>query len=174
MSPYIVSFFRNRGRDVNQSQFYAILPLIVLVSTIFFPIGMSSASKFGSRKTILTGAVILVASVFIVSVYTHPVTFFIIYAGGFGIGKGFLYPAPLKASWSHLPGRKGLVSGTIVSGLGLGAFIYGIVVNKLVNPDNLVPEEVEIEPGVTEYVFNKEVTDRVPKMLMILATCWAT
>ena len=39
------------------------------------------------------------------------------------MGKGFLYPAPLNAGWSHLPGRKGFVSGIVVSGLGMGAFI---------------------------------------------------
>ena len=98
--------------------------------------------------------------------------FFIFYAVGFGIGKGFLYPAPLKASWSHLPGRKGLVSGVIVSGLGLGAFVYGIVVNMIVNPDNLSPVKTEIKSGVFEYVFEKSVSDRVPMMLYTLGSIW--
>lgn len=53
--------------------------------------------------------------------------FFILYAVGFGIGKGFLYPAPLVAGWSHLLGRKGFVSGIIVSGLGIGALVFGII-----------------------------------------------
>jgi hypothetical protein len=53
--------------------------------------------------------------------------FFVLYAVGFGIGKGFLYPAPLVAGWSHLPGRKGFVSGIIVSGLGIGALVFGII-----------------------------------------------
>lgn len=53
--------------------------------------------------------------------------FFIFYAVGFGVGKGFMYPAPLNAAWSHLPGRKGFVSGIVVSGLGIGAFAFAII-----------------------------------------------
>lgn len=52
------------------------------------------------------------------------------------MGKGFFYSTALHASWSHLPGRKGLVTGIITSGMGFGAFIWGIVALSLVNPDN--------------------------------------
>ena len=97
---------------------------------------MSLTNKHGSRKVVALGAFIACFSVAASAMVASPVPFFIFFALGFGIAKGLLYPAPLKASWSHLPGRKGLVSGTIVSGLGLGAFIYGIVVNMIVNPDN--------------------------------------
>lgn len=95
------------------------------------------------------------------------------YAGGFGIGKGFIYPAPLRATWSHLPGRKGMVSGIIVSGLGLGAFIYGIIIQKLVNPNNLPAEKYILDSGVVGYGFPKEVSDRVPMMLGTLIACFA-
>jgi OFA family oxalate/formate antiporter-like MFS transporter len=91
--------------------------------------------------------------------------FFILYAVGFGVGKGFIYPAPLRATWSHLPGRKGLVSGVITAGLGFGAFIYGLIINFIVNPNNIKPIKTEVRPGVYEYVFSKEVSNNVPKML---------
>jgi hypothetical protein len=58
---------------------------------------------------------------------SNPAVFFIFYPIGFGFGKGLLYPASLFAAWSHLSGRKGLTSGIIVSGMGIGAFIFGIV-----------------------------------------------
>ena len=72
----------------------------------------------------------------------NPTAFFALYAVGFGIGKGFLYPAPLNAGWSHLPGRKGFVSGLIVSGVGVGAFVFGIFVQRIVNPKNLPPSMI--------------------------------
>jgi hypothetical protein len=78
----------------------------------------------------------------------------------------------LRASWSHLPGRKGFVSGVIVSGLGLGAFMYGILVNLLVNPLNKSPIKTEIKPNVYEYIFENDVTDNVPRMLLILGILW--
>lgn len=174
MSPYIVSYFRNQGKEATASQFYAILPLIVVVSTFIFPFGMKLSSKIGSRRVVLVGAILLCVSTYVVSVFLYPLTFFFVWAVGFGIAKGFLYPAPLRASWSHLPGRKGFVSGAIVSGLGFGAFIYGIVVNRLVNPDNLQPVQQETPDGHFETVFPPEVSERVPKMLLTLGICWAT
>ena len=88
---------------------------------------MDLSQRVSSRTVILLGGVIAITSVFIASFTRSTAAFFFFYAGGFGIGKGFLYPAPLNAGWSHLPGRKGLVSGIIVSGLGIGSFIFGIV-----------------------------------------------
>ena len=100
--------------------------------------GMHVSNKYGSRVSVFIGGAIICASLAIFITTKQPIAFFIFYAGGFGIGKGFIYPAPLRATWSHLPGRKGMVSGIIVSGLGLGAFIYGIIIQKIVNPDNLL------------------------------------
>jgi len=175
MSPYIVSYYRNLGHDqVNQNQFYAILPIIVVISTLTFPIGMWLTNLYGSRRVVFLGTIFCCTAVYGSALLKTPLPFFFIYAGGFGIGKGFLYPAPLRASWSHLPGRTGFVSGCIVSGLGLGAFIYGIIVNKLVNPENVPPIKTEIEPGVFEYVFEKEVSDRVPMMLYTLGFIWTS
>ena len=174
MSPYIVSYYRNIGHEhVNQSQFYAILPIIVVVSTLTFPLGMYLTNQYGSRKVIFCGALFCCFATFVSSIAKQPATFFVVYAGAFGIGKGFLYPAPLRAAWSHLPGRTGFVSGFIVSGLGVGAFVYGFIISLLVNPDNKHPVRTEIQPDVFEHVFKKEISDRVPRMLFILGICWA-
>ena len=88
---------------------------------------------------ILIGGIITIGMVFLSAFSTKIIEFFLLYAIGFGVGKGFLYPAPLNAGWSHLPGRKGVVSGIIVSGLGFGAFIFGYLTMAIVNPDNLFP-----------------------------------
>ena len=138
-APYIVGYYRGLGYDVFMNTFYLILPLMILTSTFVWPLGMYLSEKFGSRIVILIGGMIVVSSVMLASISTHTSSFFAYYAIGFGIGKGFLYPAPLLAGWSHLPGRKGLVSGIIVSGLGVGAFFFGILAQKLVNPDNIPP-----------------------------------
>jgi hypothetical protein len=89
------------------------------------------------------------------------------------VGKGFLYPAPLEAGWSHLEDRKGLVSGIIVSGLGIGSFIFGMLTSWLVNPQNLTPTMIEVVPGVKEAYFASEVNVRVPEMLQLLCLAYA-
>lgn len=84
----------------------------------------------------MTGGIFAIISTYFASMATNAWMFFFIYALGFGIGKGFLYPSVLYAAWSHLPGRKGLASGVIVSGMGIGSFIFGIFIQRLVNPEN--------------------------------------
>jgi OFA family oxalate/formate antiporter-like MFS transporter len=100
---------------------------------------MYVSNTLGSRTSIFIGGLIICASITATAYTNLPIIFFIFYAIGFGIGKGFIYPAPLRATWSHLPGRKGLVSGVITAGLGFGAFLYGLIVNYIVNPNNIKP-----------------------------------
>jgi hypothetical protein len=57
----------------------------------------------------------------------EPHIFILSFAFGMGFFKGCLTPAVLRAGWSHLPERKGLVSGCIISGYGFGGFIFGIL-----------------------------------------------
>jgi hypothetical protein len=38
-----------------------------------------------------------------------------------------------------LPGRKGFVTGLITGGMGMGGFIYGLIANAIVNPNNEAP-----------------------------------
>lgn len=99
------------------------------------------------------------------SITLNPLFFYVLYAFGLGVAKGLIYPAALAAGYSHLPGRKGLVSGIVTSGVGFGAFVFGIVANRLVNPNN-----VEIDDS-TGY-FPPEVNNNVPKMLRTIALVW--
>ena len=174
MAIYIVGYFRLIGNlEANMSQFYLVLPLIVITSTIFFPIGMQTAKRLGPRVGIATGGIIVITTTFLSSYAQTPGAFFAIYSIGFGIGKGFLYPAPLEAGWSHLEDKKGLVSGIIVSGLGIGSFIFGMLVSWLVNPSNLTPTMVEVVPGVHEAFFTSEVNKLVPQMLQMLCIAYS-
>ena len=137
--PYIVGYYRDLGFDANLSKFYFVLPLIVATSTFVFPLGMALTAQAGSRLTILLGGIIACTAVAFASVASSPLSFYVLYGIGFGVGKGFLYPSPLVAGWSHLPGRKGFVSGIIVSGLGFGALVFGILAQRIVNPNNIEP-----------------------------------
>ena len=67
----------------------------------------------------------------------NPHAFIYCYSFAFGIGKALMYSSALQAGWSHLKGRIGLASGAIICGFGFGGFIFGIVMNRLCNPDNV-------------------------------------
>ncbi len=55
------------------------------------------------------------------------------------IGIGLVYLVPILCGWEWFPLHKGLVSGLILSGYGLGGFIFGFISTKLVNPNNVKP-----------------------------------
>lgn len=130
---------------------------------------MRLSSIIGSRAVILVGGFIAIGLSLVSTLTLHVHVFFTLYAVGFGMGKGFMYLAPLNAAWSHLPGRKGFVSGIVVSGLGIGAFAFGILARHIVNPDNLCPVPFEVATGVDEFYFPTEVNARVPMMIIIFA-----
>ena len=75
--------------------------------------------------------------------YTESPTVFIYsYGLAFGIGKGIMYSTALQAAISHMPGRKGVVSGFVICGFGFGGFVFGILAKQFCNPDDLRPVPV--------------------------------
>lgn len=79
---------------------------------------------------------------------TDPDMFIYCYGLAFGIGKGLMYSTALQAAISHLPGRKGVVSGVVICGFGFGGFIFGLVSKHLCNPDNFRPVPTETIYGL--------------------------
>lgn len=74
MAIYIVGYFRELGNiDANMSQFYLVLPLIVIVSTVVFPVGMDLAERLGSRITVAIGGTIVVTTTLLASFTRTPV-----------------------------------------------------------------------------------------------------
>ena len=51
-----------------------------------------------------------------------------------GIGGGACYFIALICAWEWYPESKGLVTGIILGGFGIGAFIFGHVSTMFVNP----------------------------------------
>jgi hypothetical protein len=81
--------------------------------------------------------------------------------------------APIYIAWLHFPDRKGLASGIILSGFGFGVFIYNIITNYIVNPDNLPAQaflyEKETLCGkIFHYYFTKDISDKVFTFLYLI------
>lgn len=72
---------------------------------------------------------------------------------------------PLYNAWHYFPESKGLVTGIILCGSGLGSFIFGLVSTSIVNPDNLKTNSLG--------VFPEEVSERVPHMIRTMALFWS-
>ncbi len=63
------------------------------------------------------------------------------------------------------PNRRGMASGVIVAGFGLGAFVFNQVQTAYVNPNNIPPD---IVVNGQKY-FSKEVVENVPKLFLLSA-----
>lgn len=91
--------------------------------------------------------------------------FTLIFGIGFGICNGLAYTIPLNICWQYFPEQKGLVSGFILCGFGIGSLMFNFLTTILVNPDN---STVNPKTGL----YDQEVAKNVPKMLQILCICW--
>jgi len=46
ISPYVTGYYRDQGSSVRLTDFYSVLPVIVIFSTLAFPVGMYLAEKY--------------------------------------------------------------------------------------------------------------------------------
>lgn len=164
ISPYIVSYFRiNLRYDVNYDTFYPLQAITEIICSAIYPLAnFLVMKKFHerSRPALLIGAFSGISLLYLcVAIKVHPHVFILMYAAGCGFLKGFFKQCSLIAGWSHLGGRKGLVSGIILGGYGVGGSIYGLYYHM--NIVRLNEEPIEDKKDHNLY-FPKEVGARYP------------
>ena len=68
----------------------------------------------------------------------------------------------MSLCWDYFPESRGLVSGIIVCGFGLGSFVFNFVSTRIVNPENLQPL---YDPFSKSEYYDSRVASRVPSMI---------
>lgn len=125
-------------------------------SIVIFTLGISAAwagvnlPRFGPRKLAVTGAMLFSLSYVLggLALYFKSIpAFYLGYGvvGGIGIGLGYVTPVSTVAKW--FPDKKGLVTGVVVMGFGIGAFLMSkVLVPVLLANSNgdLVPVFVKL------------------------------
>lgn len=132
---------------MTSDEFYIVLPSILCLSLLCFPIGMWFCSKFGVKKAFALGGSLCTLSIFIASFTTTAAGFYFAFVPMFTFGKGFIYTASLLSGWSHLPGKKGLVSGITTAGNGIGGLVWSLMTTAIVNPENLSSVATDVGDG---------------------------
>ena len=95
--------------------------------------------------------------------------FMVLYSVSFGICNGLSYTIPLKVGWDHFPNSKGLVSGIIIGGFGLGSFLFGLLSTLLINPSNSKPD---IKVGSLN-LYNSDVANHLIDSMRMLIFIWS-
>jgi MFS family permease len=95
-------------------------------------IGGRWQDKVGPRTVTITGAVLWGLGVLLAGIGPHnalwwDLTYGVI--GGFGNGMAYITPVATVTKW--FPDKRGLASGMVVMGFGLGAFFYGFILKAI-------------------------------------------
>jgi len=108
--------------------------LVLFVLSIGSIIGGKLAVQYSTRKVVITGGIILAAGFMIASFVTvsTPWLLWISYGVMGGLGMGFTYSTTIACAQKWYPEKKGLVTGLIVSALGLGGVIFTPIIETLI------------------------------------------
>lgn len=66
----------------------------------------------------------------------------------------------MLCAWRYFPENKGLISGISACGITFGSLIFSFLSQKLVNPNDLAPEEYEYN-SIKDHYYTEEVYDNV-------------
>eukprot|EP01041_Mallomonas_annulata_P013177 gene13177-27867_t len=163
-APPHLQFLDGKDHTGKQPDALLVLPIIVVSQCLAMPFGPVLVKNIGAFYGALLGGWTVALGVFLSSFAKTLPLFILAYSVMFGVGTGLGYTAPMIAGWKWLPNSKGLVSGTVLMGFGLGGFIFNLIGTKFANPNGL-----DIKNGR----FPQEVYDNFPKMLRQLAILYA-
>lgn len=105
--------------------------------------------KFGPRGIIILGGSLVGSGMILSGLLTNPTAIVLTFGVVVGAGIGFAYACvtPAAMKWWH-PSKKGLVSGLIVGGFGLGAVYVAPVTKALVNAYDIQTAFVYLGIGI--------------------------
>jgi hypothetical protein len=113
-------------------------------------------------------------SVFSTSYVKSLPIFIITYPVICGLCAGIVNVAPIANGWKYFPNSRGLVSGVILMGGGIGSLIFNVISSAIVNPNNQSASVADPLTGRTNVYFATDVSNNVPKMFQILALLFFT
>ena len=131
------------------------------------PFGVKLMKKVKAKSIcIVVGCLIGVS--FYLSSYAQSFYAFVFLFGIMGGALiGFLYMIPVAHCYKYFPLKKGMVSGIIVAGSGLGTFLFSMLAISKINPLNVAPND--------DGFFGNDISYNVPKFLKDLGIiCFAS
>lgn len=106
----------------------------------FSSLGPFLLKKFNPKIILLCAGLLILGSYLGASYVQNEVLFIILFGFFPGIGCGICYLVPVACVWEYFPERKGCVTGIVIGGFGISAFLFSFVVQNLFNPLNLSPD----------------------------------
>lgn len=159
---YVASYYKiNYDPELQTDITSMCFPIMAVACNGVVPISLKICEKLGIRLHCFIFSVFFSVCVFVSSYMTSFWYFVLLYGVGFGFGSGMIYLIPLYNCYKFFPNKRGLISGIIMGGYGVGSLISSNIFLTLVNPDNKKPGE--------DHYFSAEIANNVPKSLRIIA-----
>lgn len=134
---YAWSFFQKPVSDAygwSNVQTMWIFSLAILFLGLSAAVGGVILPKYGARKLAFIGTLLYGAGYLISAYAMHINSLFLFYIGfgvigGIGLGLGYVTPVATVSKW--FPDKKGLITGMVVMGFGLGALLMSKIIAPL-------------------------------------------
>jgi OFA family oxalate/formate antiporter-like MFS transporter len=133
ISPYISIYF-----GVTTTATSNILVEIICLTVLFLPFGTWLIQKHINPKLIIGCGGMFSLLLMLIATYCESYqAFHWFYVLSFSSAVGLLQYCANEHAWLFFPDKKGLASGIVLSGFGLGAFIFINISTKIINPNNI-------------------------------------
>ena len=137
ISGYYISYLHYNGQpNISSSDTLAVIPISWVISSSFSPLGTVLLRKWNVKVLMATGSFICIMAVVMASRVNNFSHFLFFYSIMLPFGNALIGFPSTMVCWEHFPNKKGLVSGFISMGFGLGAFFFGFLASAAVSTPN--------------------------------------
>ncbi|GAB6028337.1 hypothetical protein CHUAL_002510 [Chamberlinius hualienensis] len=164
MAPYIASYYQNyRKIPLKLSEMSYVYAAMVASQGLLMSLGGLLERRLGARWASVMGCVILSSGVTLTHFTVNMDFIYVIITYGvmFGVGISLSYISLISCGMKWFPEQRGLVSGIIVAGFGLGALIFNPIQTEFLNPENVLPNK-------QGYFYEESLLVRVPNIFLLL------
>ncbi|XP_076467195.1 apicoplast pyruvate carrier 1-like [Babylonia areolata] len=173
-NPYFISYIRKHSgpSDLHYVDGIWVQACMLMGQGVTMFFGGLLEQRLGIRVTCLLGCWLMSAGVLLTywSLTYSYATSVLTYGIMFGLGCGIAYPTPVTCAMRWFPDHRGLMSGLIFVGFGLGSTIFNQIITLYLNPNNIPPD---LTHGEDVYFTQDEVLDRVPGLFLVLGGTYA-
>lgn len=143
IGPYIQSYFRVPASDT-----LMLFPSVVIMQTILMPVVSHYTKQVSFRILTSVCALVFIGCLYSCSLVARDnfKLFFLLYTGGYTTILAGTYMVPIQLGWTINKAWRGLITGIIVGGFGIGPLIFNSVSTKVMNPDNTVGHLISRDP----------------------------
>lgn len=169
LTTYMTSYLHVAlGQDLGYGQTIWVGNTLGVTEGMLMIPGCELYRKYGPRVVIVTGCLLSSGAIALTSLTVKTSIWWLTLTYGAlnGCGVGFVYGVPLLVGYRWFPHNKGLVSGLVVGGYGLGGILFATLQTEFLNPNN-------VSPGDDGFFHDEALLGRVPQLFLLMAAVCA-